>query len=277
MEVPSNISATAFVASQSRARAVEVSKDRYSRLWVTPEIIELWDDLAANVYPHDDVALALRCRFFLERLQTFVKENANSIFINIAAGFTSYPFLIEPPCPCIEVDYKHILDFKCSQVKTWQEKGTLPQREIEFFPADLKNAEDLSDLEKVLGSWVSKRPSYILIEGITYYLDITLMKKLLEMFRDSQVSGSIVAFDFWKPDIVHHPVFLKMEKYLAERFGFETPAYNLFDAEFINSIEGYEVIELTDVAKQERNHCTTSILKNYEKVLLENYAVIRKL
>lgn len=112
MEVPRHISATAFLSSQSRARAVEVSRDNYSQLWVSPETIHLWDDFAENVYPHDDLELALRCRFFLERLQAFVKENTNPIFINIAAGFTSYPFLVKPPCPCIEVDYKHIIDFK---------------------------------------------------------------------------------------------------------------------------------------------------------------------
>jgi O-methyltransferase involved in polyketide biosynthesis len=277
MEMPSNISATAFLSSQSRARAVEASKDTYSRLWVSSETIHLWDDFAENVYPHDDLELALRCRFFLERLQSFVEENANPIFINVAAGFTSYPFLIEPPCSCIEVDYPHVLDFKSSQLKKWQEEGVLPKRKIEFFPTDLKNTSNLGDLRKAVSSWIDEQPSYILMEGITYYLDIPILKKLLAMFRDSQVKGSLVAFDFWKPDIVHHPVFIKLEKYFAERFGFESRTYNLFDAEFISSIEGYEIVEITDVAKQEKKYCTSNVLQNYENMLVENYAVIRKI
>jgi O-methyltransferase involved in polyketide biosynthesis len=246
-------------------------------LWVSPETIHLWDDFAENVYPHDDLELALRCRFFLEKLQSFVKENANPIFINIAAGFTSYPFLIEPPCPCIEVDYPHVLDFKSSQFKKWQEEGILPKREIEFFPTDLKNASNLSDLRKAVSSCIDEQPSYILMEGITYYLDIPILKKLLEMFRYSQVKGSLVAFDFWKPDIVHHPVFIELEKYFAERFGFEARTYNLFDADFISSIEGYEIVEITDVAKQEKIYCTSEVLQDYENILVENYAVLRKI
>jgi len=276
MEVPNNISATAFLSSQSRARAAEVSKDSYSGLWVSPETIHLWDNFAENVYPHDDLELALRCRFFLEKLQSFVKENANSIFINIAAGFTSYPFLIKPPCPSIEVDYPHVIDFKSSQLKKWQSEGILPKREIEFFPTDLKNASNLSDLRKAVCERIDEQPSYILMEGITYYLDIPILKNLLEIFRDSQVKGSLVAFDFWKPNIVNSPVFLKLEKYFAERFGFEARTYNLFDAEFISSIEGYEIVEITDVAQQEKVYCTSELLQNYESLLMENYAVLRK-
>lgn len=277
MKVPSHISSTAFITNQSRARAVEISKDVYSKLWVSPETIQLWDDFSKNVYPYDDLELALRCRFFLERIQAFIQENVNSIFINIASGFTSYPFLLEPPCPCIEVDYQQVIEFKSSQIYTWQDEEILPRREIEFVPTDLKNKDNLKNLRIALLSAIDKRNSFILMEGITYYLNIPILKTLLQIFRDFQPSGSIVAFDFWKPDMVQHPIFIKLEQYFAEQFNFESCTYNLFDFEFINSIEGYEVIEITDVAQQEKMYCTSSILQDYTSILVENYAILRKI
>lgn len=72
MDVEKHISETAFLVNESRARMVELSKDIYARLWVTERTKKIWEDFAKHVYPHDDLELSIRNRYFLEHLEKFV-------------------------------------------------------------------------------------------------------------------------------------------------------------------------------------------------------------
>ena len=117
------ISESAFLVNESRSRRVDISKDIYSLLWVTDSTRELWKDFCKKVYPFDDVELSLRNRFFLDRLNSFLHSKSNPVFVNIGAGFTSYPFLIKSPCICIEVDFKHVITYKQRKIEKWKKEG----------------------------------------------------------------------------------------------------------------------------------------------------------
>jgi len=277
MNIPGNISATAFVASYGRARRRSVSQDLYSHLWQVPGIEELWQDYATAVYPHDDLELSLRCRFFLERIQSFGEGHREPVFINIASGFTSYPFLIQPHYISAECDYGHIIEFKQGQLSQWQQAGILPERDVRYFPADLNSPESLQLLLERMQAISQGRPSFILMEGITYYWEAARLHEFLGALATMQASGSVLAFDFWRPSIQQHPVFRRLTKYLTERFGFAAHTHTFIDETFIQSIAGYQAWEITEVTEQERVYCRSSLLRGSGDVLEENYAILRRI
>ncbi len=281
MDLNCSISDTAFLVNESRARMVDVSGDIYAKHWVLPErrefVIKLWDDFAVEVYPHDDLELSIRNRFFFKFLQKFVSINKkNPVFIIVGAGFISYPFLLDRSIYCIEIDYPHVVTFKESRRKCLINESILPDRNVKFFATDLQNIKDLGRLKILFSSDVAGKPSFILLEGLTYYLDMPVLNTLFNMFSEIQPTGSILAFDFWKPDIIQHPVFKRMKKFFSERFDYAEHNYSFIDDKIIDSIEGYDVLEKSNVIEQEQNFVGSNILKNYEKILPENYVVMTK-
>jgi len=86
-----DVSVTAFIVNESRARLESLSGDIYAKLWVTEETKRLWEELAQAVYPYDHINLSLRNRFYLDRIKEFVNQNKESVFINMAAGIYILP------------------------------------------------------------------------------------------------------------------------------------------------------------------------------------------
>ncbi len=278
MYTEQHISDTAFLVNESRARKLNISQDIYAEHWIVPEhrerIHSLWDDFAREVYPYDDIELSVRNRYFLENLKQTVNSNKNTVFINLGAGFTSYPFLLKQAFFSIEVDYHHVVSFKRDRIKHLQKGGVLPYRSLEFISADLSNADDRKRLKEMLIPRVKDKVSFFLLEGVSYYLPMCELLSLVNDIRTIQTTQSIFAFDFWKPALSVHPIFIKLQTFFADRFGFKVSDYNLFDFEFIKSIKGYKLVETSDAVEQERIFAGTNILSDYNKILPENYAVL---
>lgn len=141
-----NISESAFLVNESRARNVGLSQDEYAHLWVTENTRTLWEDFSREVYPHDATELGSRNRFFLEHLRSAIASSQVTTFINFGAGFTSYPFLVDESCRFIEIDFKHVVEYKKKKVTRWQQMGLLPEREIFFLAADLNEPSDIEGI-----------------------------------------------------------------------------------------------------------------------------------
>ena len=243
---------------------------------MTTETKQLWKQLADHVYPYDDISSSLRNRFYLERLRRFVQEHERPVFINLGAGFSSYPFLLQNDCSCIEVDLKRIVDYKRERIKHWQHEGFLPQRSIEFLAADLTSDADQKRLEEALVLSCQGQTSFILMEGLTYYLSAAILQKLLGMFRRYQTPGSLLAFEYWTPDADTYPVFVRLKDYLARYFGQTRPDYNLFDEALVSSIPDYKVQESANIAEQEIAYSSTRLLQDRNNRLPIQFAVLSR-
>lgn len=276
MDVKKHLSETAFLTNESRARMVEVSQDIYAHLWVTPKTKKIWEDFSKAVYPHDDLELSIRNRYFLKHLKKFVSSHEKPLFVNVGAGFTNYPFLIGASFQSIEIDLQHVMEFKASKIQQWQTEGILPAKNIEFFSCDLRNMQELERLGKQLPSWIGGKPSFILLEGISYYLEMPFLLRLLEIFKNSQQQRSQIGLEYWKPKIKKHPVFLRLQEYFKENFGYEDREYNLFGPDFIKTIKGYKVMETMDTTRQEKIYCRTLIMENYEQILPTDFSILEK-
>jgi len=249
-----SISDSAFLVNESRSRRVDISKDIYAYLWINESTNKLWNDFYKEVYTFDDIELALRTRFFLEQLKSFIYKSSNPVFVNIAAGFTSYPFLITKSCKFIEVDLPNIIDYKHKKIRQFIETGYLPNREIVFISADICNNNEIMKLKESLITNIRNNPSFILLEGITYFLNKKQLKKLFSILSEIQYTNSVLAFDFWKSDGADHPVIKRLMRFFSDRFGFDENLYNLLDTDFIQNIKGYEMVESTDIQELEKKY-----------------------
>ena len=280
MNTENHISDTAFLVNESRLQKLDVSKDIYAKYWVQPEsylrVHKLWNDFSKEVYPYDNIELAIRNRYFLEHLQNFINTRTNVVFINFGAGFTSYPFLINKNILCLEIDYHHVIEYKKNRVKQLQKNGVLPNRNIEFYSVDFNNFNECKKLKKWLAKKVKNTDSFILLEGVSYYLSIPVLNVIIELSRDIQSINSIFAFGYWRPHLITHPIFKKLQSFFSKKFGQETYNYNLFDKTFIQSINGYKILEITDVSKQEKILSNTNLLNDYNNILPENYAILSR-
>jgi O-methyltransferase involved in polyketide biosynthesis len=270
------ISESAFLVNESRARGVAVSRDIYARLWVTPETGRLWEDFSREVYELDHVELALRNRFYLEALDSAARRHPSVVFVNLAAGFTSYPFLAEKPCPSIEVDFGRVSRFKRLKIEDWRAKGWVPQREIEFVACDLADERQLDALARRLRGAMSRAPSVVFLEGITYYLRREALLRIFGALRVLQPPGSVLALDFWTPEFEGHPVHARFRKFFAERFGHAETEYCFLDAGFLRAREGYEIVDLTDIVELEKRFSTETRLADPGAILPERYAVLER-
>jgi O-methyltransferase involved in polyketide biosynthesis len=271
-----HISDSAFLVNESRARNVPLSRDRFAHLWVTKTTRRLWEDFSRAVYPHDDIELGVRNRFFLERLASFVHENPGTVFVNMGAGFTSYPYLIDEPFDSIEIDYGHVVEFKREKIQEWQSAGSMPERAVAYIAADLQDGADLQRLRAELAARLAATPSFILMEGLTYYLSREGLDRILDMCAAVQGNGSVAAFDFWTPDTSTHPTFSRFRAFFEDRFGHAATRYNLFDIDFVRSIRGYTLVAHADVQTLEGEYAGTSVLARYDEILPEHYVLLKR-
>jgi O-methyltransferase involved in polyketide biosynthesis len=270
------ISDSAFLVNESRARGAKLSRDRYAHLWVTDATRRLWEDFSREVYRHDDVELPLRNRFYLDLLEKSVCGNPSVVFINLAAGFSSYPYLVERPCRSIEVDFDRVCRFKKTKTGEWIAKGLLPRREVESIACDLGSERDVASLTERLRSAVGASPTIAFLEGITYYLKREALSRIFDHLRGIQRRGSKIALDFWPPEYEDHPVHKRFRKFCADRFGHAESNYHFFDTDLLRGIAGYDIVEETDIVELERRFSADRKLADPREILPERYAVLER-
>ncbi len=275
-----SVSDTAYLVCESRARRLDISRDPFARKWIAPEqresVEELWEDFSREVYPHDALEVSLRNRYWLERIEGFVEGADDPVFVNVGAGLTSYPFLLADPIPAVELDRPPVVAYKEARARELKRQGALPERNVAFHGVDLGSAGGLERLESLLGDTCGARSSFVLCEGLLYYLERSTVDALVEIVRRAQEEGSVLGLDFWPPAVADSPVFHRMEAFFEERFGIERGGYTFLDERWVESIEGYEIQGVSNVVRQERVIAGTPHLQNSAAVLLEMYAALKR-
>jgi O-methyltransferase involved in polyketide biosynthesis len=275
-DIKHDVSGTAFVVNYSRAKMVHISQDRYAHLWVTPEAISLWNEVARDVYPNDDLNMSLRNRFYLEHIKKFVAANQDGVIISIAAGFDNYPFLLETDYRFIEVDLPNIIDYKRAKVLQWMKEDILPKRNVDFVSIDLTKYDQRIKLKEGLQGAIAQKPSLAMMEGLTYYLPREVLSDIFDLLAEVQPTGSLVVFDYWKPDALQYPVMQRLAKYLNHRFGESSAEWHLFDECFINEIKGYTAMESSDIAGLELKYSDTRLFQGRDDKIPVHFSVLIK-
>jgi O-methyltransferase involved in polyketide biosynthesis len=212
--MPSGVHDSALIVNAFRARKVHISADRFAALWVSEENENWANKYAGQVGSTEVLVHALRHRFFLECLKQFLDKAPDGVFINIGAGFTNYPYQISSQIPCSEVGTKVNIGFKKQKLAEFELKGDLPARIIKFITVnDLNNLAEISDLELVLKEWIDDRSSFVLFEGVFFYLKIEAIKYFYTMLASLQHRGDIVASTSFRPEECNKLMFQRLVAY----------------------------------------------------------------
>jgi len=274
-----DVSGTAFVVNYSRSRMEKISQDHFAHLWVTRESIALWKELAENVYPNDDLNLSLRNCFYLRHLQQFLDKNKylTPIAVNIASGFTSYPFLIDENYTFLEFDLPAIMEYKKKTVTRWMREKKLPGRSVQYVPIDLNDAEQRCVMKEKLKRAIGKSPSFVILEGVTYYLRKDVLLDLISILGEVQTRGSIIALDYWKPDAMIYPVMVRLKGFFDRKFGDRGTGWYLYDEVFFRDIGGYTLNESTDIATLEVKYSPTRLFQGRDNKIPVYFSILERI
>ncbi len=277
-KIKQDLSGTAFVVNVSRSEKVMLSKDIYSKLWITDESRKLYDELKVQVYGDDDLFISARHRFFYEKQKEFIKTHKNPVIINVGSGFTNYPYLLEGNFEYVEIDLENIIYYKKERVEKFVQEALMPYRDVYYYPIDLRNVIDREYLRsKLNGAIASSSRSMIIMEGLTFFLDKDTLDFLFKLLGSLQKKGSEIVFDFWKPDAMDYPVLQKLRAYLEGHFGYTLKDYTLFDKDYIESKKDYVVSEMKTIQEVEKEYAGTNIFENKENVIPANLCTLVKL
>jgi O-methyltransferase involved in polyketide biosynthesis len=247
------ISLTALLTAAARARHPVLSGDRYAAAWVAPhaaQVEELRREYAREVCAGEDAGLAVRCRFFLHALREMAAEHPALAYVGLGAGFTSYPLLTTRPVRALEVDLAPVMALKRARLAELAALGAAPRRRVAMRAADLARPTDRAGLRRRLARALSGRPSFVLLEGVSYYLPRPALHDLLDAIRAAQAPGSRLAFDYWGPDAAGHPVLHALGRFYAARLGWPEGGYTLLEPREAASLGGYRPLRLSDAVAE---------------------------
>jgi len=253
----SNIHETAYIVNYYRSQDPELSLDPYAHLWVTERSKKLAQDFDEKVLHHEGPLTCLRSRYFILELQKFYKLHGGFTFINIGAGFTTYPFILSEEVQCIEVDQPHVVSEKADRLKAFQSNGLLPHREVEFIAADLNDLKDIERLETLLLSKKNQKPFFVLVEGVIYYLPETSAKRMMSMIQNVCPAKSRAGIISLMPEAIESRGIQRVIEYFHDHFGFPKKNYTTFSYDTFKSLESFHLIHHTDLQQLEIKYCGT--------------------
>jgi len=241
-----NIHETAFVTASFRKGNVAVSKDKYAHLWSRSSI-----DTYANRYSHavssyEPYAHCLRNRYFYDTINKLLAENSIEVLINFGCGFSMYPYLFENSLHFIEIDKSDVVTHKKEMTNKWEREGKLPSRNITYLEADF-NLASLDKLYEQIIALKKGRKSFILLEGVLFFLSKDDTERLFELFSQIQEPGEYIGSVSYLPQLEEQFVFKKLIDYVEgnleknKRFQYQTVA-----DEFYKNIKGYDLIDHQD-------------------------------
>lgn len=241
-----NIDETAFVTASFRMRDVALSKDRYAHLWSSSSIMDYANRYSASVSSYEPYAHCLRNRYFYDTVNKLLVQNNIEVLINFGCGFSMYPYLLENSLHCIEIDKPDVVAHKKEITAKWERAGKLPGRNITYLEADFNLASQDKLYEQLL-TLKNGRKSFILLEGVLFFLSKEDTEQLFELFYKIQEPDEYLGSVSFVPQLEQQLVFKKLIDYVEdnleknERFQYQT-----VPDDFYANLKGYELIEHQD-------------------------------
>lgn len=266
---------TAFVTSTFRSYDEDLSKDPYAKLWNNPKTEILTQEYLKKVSSEETYAHCLRNRYFFDQIKENIENNNVEVLINFGAGFSMYPFMLDEKLINIEIDKTEIVDYKKSQVNKWQNNNTLPKRNIHFIGVDFNQEYEnvlLSKINRLKGN----KKSFILIEGVLFFLKRKETDKLFDFFNKIQTEGEFIGSASFQNKLKKTLAFRKLLNYMKENFldMKEEDCLTIQD-EYYQSRKGYQLIDHQDYFSLSERY-QNKIRLEKELILNENFYLLEK-
>ncbi|WP_271784082.1 class I SAM-dependent methyltransferase [Aquimarina algiphila] len=267
---------TAFVVSTYRSYFEEISKDIYAKLWNNEATDALIPSILESISKDEAILHSLRNRFFYERMISFFTENNGGTLINFGSGFSMYQFLINDNVSTIEIDQKDIIEYKKERIDDWINQGKLPRREIRYTAIDFNQSAE-EEIIDTLQPLIKKRPVFILVEGVLFFLTSKTTDKLFRVFNRLQNQGGLVGSVSYLPEVKETSVYNRLLHYFDSNNNTnDSFNHQTITNSFYKNIEGYLLEEHIDEFELAKIYAPDNIIKSKTDILNENMYILRK-
>lgn len=267
---------TAFMTSTYRSRDEGLSKDIYAKLWNNPRTEKWVKDYLAAVSKDEVFTHCLRNRYFYETIKRLFEQGKIEYLINFGCGFSMYPFLLNENLIHIEIDKKDIIDYKRARIENWTKQGQLPNRKIHYVTQDF-NTENEVFIDQI-NAVTRQKKSFILTEGVLFFLGKSDVDRLMKTFRTVQPNGGFVGSVSFIPEIENTQPFRSLidffEKELEKNKQFN---YQTLPTKYYGNLEGYMLIEHEDYLSTSVKYAPERALKNENEFLNEHLYLLKRI
>ncbi len=268
---------TAFVVSTYRSYHEDVSKDHFAKLWNNSKTEALIPDILKSVSEHEAILHSVRNRYFYEKMKDFFEANNGGTLINFGAGFSMYQFAMDHRVNTIEIDKKDIVDYKKEKVDAWMREGKLPQRKIQYASVDF-NTQTEKEMIAALKPLINRQPTFILLEGVLFFLDRKTTDKLFNVFKDLQKPGDLVGSVSYLPEIEKTEVYQRLLHYFDshndtnDSFMHQTTPHSFYE-----NVDGYLLKEYADEFELSKVYASSHNIKDKFSILNETMYVLERM
>lgn len=270
------IQETAFVTSAFRSSDEELSKDIHAKLWKNSKTDTWIKSYTASVSKEEPFVHCLRNRYFYEEIKRLSENDEIEVLINFGCGFSMYPFLLSEKLVHIEIDKPEIIEHKRENIKKWQDANELPKREIQYISTDFSEENEKLILSEI-NSIKKEKTSFILIEGVLFFLSINDTNRLFELFGKIQTKGDFIGSVSFDEAILKTAVFKRLMDFHNKKVvvNKETDNYTT-PADFYTHLRDYKLTDHQDYFSLSEKYTPQSALKNKDEILNENMYVLKK-
>ena len=266
---------TAFVTATYRASNEELSKDKYSSYWKNTKTDKWIKNYVKKVSLEEPFTHCLRNRFFYETLKRLINNKEIEVLINFGCGFSMYPFLFEKDLINIEIDQKDIINYKKNEVQKLIREGNLPERQIHYIAKDFNLEKD--ELENELKSIIKGKPSFVILEGVIFFLNKTSTNELIELITNIQTQGSYFGSVSFLDKIVDTNCFKRLINYFEEEVSLNSKfEYLTLPTTYYEDMPNYELLEHEDYVSLSKRYSPKQIIENGDLILNENMYLLRR-
>lgn len=262
---------TAFVTSNYRSGDTELSKDIFASLWYNDKTDTWIEDYLNSVSKEEPYTHCLRNRFFYEK----IKNSKVEVVINFGCGFSMYPFLLAENLIHIEIDKPDIIAYKKDAIENWTLGGQLPERNIHYIGTDFTKDYELELFEQI-STIKQGKPSFILIEGVLFFLSANETLKLFDLFHKIQGKDELIGCVSFQDTMEQTPVFKKLITFFKEKVVLNDHfEYQTINNQFYESLSDYQLIDQQDYYSLTEKYAPTKVFT--DDVLNESLYVLKKL
>lgn len=266
---------TAFVTSAFRSFDENLSQDNFAKLWQNSKTEKWIEEYLDQVSSEETYTHCLRNRYFLDNIKNLVHNQEIEVLINFGSGFSMYPFLLDEKLINIEIDKSEIVDYKKNKIRIWQKDNILPKRNIHFIGVDFtENYKEnlLSKIHSIKGN----KPSFILIEGVLFFLSREETNSLFKFFNIIQKRGDYVGSASFQETIKETKAFKNLLSFFNQKISKTNENdYQTIQDEYYNSITNYKLIDHQDYFSLSKKY-GNKIKQIKELILNENFYLLKK-
>jgi O-methyltransferase involved in polyketide biosynthesis len=266
---------TAFMTATYRATYEELSKDPYSRYWTNPKTDAWVEQYGEAVSPHEPFTHCLRNRFFYETINRLVANKEIEVLINFGCGFSMYPYLFGTDLMHIEIDQKDVIEYKKRTIKELQDAGKLPLRKVHYISKDF--SLEKQELVDAIQSITQGRTSFVLLEGVIFFLNQKITEELFKLIAQVQTPGSYFGSVSFLDRIEETTCFKRLINFAERELILEGKfEYQTLPTSFYTSLPMYDLVEHEEYVSLSKKFSPANTIENGDEILNEQLYLLQR-